>query len=107
MIMTYIEKLRREKHLTQKELALKIGKSREWYSQVLVRNDLKLSELETIAEILEVEAIELFTSGQRKKETKKETSALSNEIKLQREMIDLLKTVVSKQDFEIKNLRKK
>lgn len=107
MIMNVVDKFRKEKNITQKDLSNKIGKSREWYSQALVRNNLSVEDLVAVADVFDMSPCDFFDIEQRKKEAKKETYQLQKEIKLQYDMIALLNEMVDKQRKEIKDLEKR
>ena len=101
MVMNKIDVIRVSKNITQKELTKSIGKSREWYSQAMTKNNLMVSDLILICKELGIDPCDIFESEERKKEAKKETEEkvtyYKSQIELQKDLIHALKTLVQQQ----------
>ena len=99
--MNKIDKFRIEKNITQKDLTLRIGKSREWYSQAMTKNNLMVSDLKLICDVLGIDPCDILETEQRKKEAKKENAEqiqyFKNQIELQQDLINALKTLLQNQ----------
>jgi len=57
-----IEELRLRNNITQLDLASKLGKSREWYTKMLKREDIMTSDLIKLAEVLGVDVNHFYVS---------------------------------------------
>jgi transcriptional regulator with XRE-family HTH domain len=62
MIYSKIDRLRKDKKITQKELSESIGKTREWYGHILRARKMMVGDLEKIAETLGVSPSFFFQS---------------------------------------------
>ncbi len=103
--MKKIDQLRQDKNITQKQLSSAIGKSREWYSTAMTRNNLTVNDFRAIADVLDVDPCVLLGSPRRSVLPNRERSFLKKEVELQADMISVMKELIDKQSKEITALK--
>ena len=90
MIFKRIELLRKENNFTQEELAISVGKSREWYGNVMKKKNIMLNDLIEIAKVLKVPVIYFFEKDEKNKILlEKENVGYGNENKFLKEQIKI------------------
>ncbi len=110
LIVSRIEELRNAKNISQSEIANEIGRTRNWYAMMLKKEDLMISDLIKIANVLDVREKYFFGYKEGKDIKFDEESTLFERLKrelyLQTELNEVRASLIERQRQEIENLKK-